>query len=113
MAKLSIRSWRDEAGHPVHPVARVLVTLPDPGDGWGSTLVRLTLRSDGAILQSVKGSSRWGGHSVLTTTPTGFPCCGAQTAMSVKLGMFASARYAARPGVVVEPEYLDPSAGVR
>ena len=113
MAKLTVRSWRDEAGHPVHPVARVLVTLPDdPDPMWadGPTRMRVTLRSDGAILRAVQLSRGWTAHTVVTKSPTGFPCCGAQPEMADRLVRFATSLWR---GATAVPEYVDPAVGLR
>jgi hypothetical protein len=90
MANLTIRSRRGEDGLIIHPVARVRVTIPasqvcartmsaphfnaghrpsDCDDRCLPTVIRFTLRSDGAILRSVYipawsySRAKWTGHT--------------------------------------------------
>lgn len=96
MANLTLRSRRGADGLPVHPVARCQVTY------WSNTLeqeqvLRFTLRSDGAILRSVRLSNRWSGHAVAASAaPDAVDDWMADPVG--RLGRYVARRYSPLPG---------------
>jgi hypothetical protein len=103
MANLST-TRTDAAGHRVHPVCRVRVTAPVNSERDEPLAIRFTLRSDGAILKSVRLSNRWSTPTVWTKVRVGFPCCGAESQMAERLAVGLRRQY--KPTVTVEPEAL-------
>jgi hypothetical protein len=112
-------SRRDVAGHAVHPVARVRVTLPVLAGHADAahhcalpdvpTVLRVTLRSDGAVLRQVHipatdwTRAHWTAHRIVAHVDTLRIACDVPSTMALRLATWTARRW---PSATVTPEVM-------